>query len=55
MKAIVSDDVVLSRPSEGPLSAHIAGFAKWARDEGYAPSSRWRKVMLAAGFSPWLG
>jgi integrase/recombinase XerD len=37
------------------LSAHIAGFAKWARDEGYASPSRWRKVLLAAGFSRWLG
>lgn len=25
MKCIVSEDVVLSRPLEGPLSAHIAG------------------------------
>jgi integrase/recombinase XerD len=55
MKCIVDDDVVLSRPLEGPLSAHIAGFAKWARDEGYASPSRWRKVFLAAGFSRWLG
>ena len=55
MKCIVDDDVVLSRPLEGPLSAHIAGFAKWARDEGYASPSRWRKVLLATGFSRWLG
>ena len=55
MKCIVNDDVVLSRPLEGPLSAHITGFAKWARDEGYASPSRWRKVSLAAGFSRWLG
>src|SRR5260370_36733470 len=55
MKCIVDDDVVLSRPLEGPLSAHIAGFAKWARDEGYASPSRWREVLLATGFSRWLG
>jgi len=36
MKCIVSEDVVLSRPLDGPLSAHIAGFAKWVRDEGTA-------------------
>jgi hypothetical protein len=36
MKCIVSEDVVLSQRLEGPLSAHIAGFARWARDEGYA-------------------
>src|SRR5215470_14403300 len=55
MKCIVDDRVVLSRPLEGPLSAHIPGFAKWARDEGYASPSRWRKVFLAADFSRWLG
>lgn len=55
MKYIVDDKVVLSRPLEGPLSANVAGFAKWARDEGYASASRWRKVFLAAGFSRWLG
>jgi integrase/recombinase XerD len=55
MKFIVSEDVVLSRPLEGPLSVHIAGFAKWARDEGYALYSRQRRVLLAACFSRWLG
>jgi integrase/recombinase XerD len=55
MKCIVNDDVILSRPLEGPLSAYIAGFAKWARDEGYALYSRHRRVLLAACFSRWLG
>ena len=55
MKYIVNDDVVLSHPLEGPLSAHIAGFAKWARNEGYALPSRYRKVLVAACFSRWLG
>lgn len=55
MKCIIDDDVVLSRPLEGPLSPHIAGFARWARKEGYAFSSRRRKVYLAACFSRWLG
>jgi integrase/recombinase XerD len=55
MKCIVSDDVVLSQPLDGPLSAHIAGFAKWVRDEGYALYSRHRQVRLAACFSRWLG
>jgi len=50
MKCIVSEDVVLSRPLEGSLSAHIVGFAKWARDEGYALYSRQRQVLLAACF-----
>jgi site-specific recombinase XerD len=51
---MVSDDVALSRPLEGPLSAQIAGFARWAREEGYAQRSRQEKVLLAA-FSRWLG
>ena len=55
MKCIVSEDVVLSRPLDGPLSTHIAGFAKWVRDEGYALYSRHRQVRLAACFSRWLG
>jgi hypothetical protein len=55
MKCIVGEDVVLLRPLKGPLSAHIAGFAKWARDEGYALYSRQRQVLLAAYFSRWFG
>lgn len=55
MKCIVDDDVVLSRPLKGPLSAHIAGFAQWARDQGYARATRYRQVLLAACFSRWLG
>jgi len=55
MKCIVDDDVVLSQPLEGPLSADIPGFARWVREEGYAFPSRRRRVMLAACFSRWLG
>jgi integrase/recombinase XerD len=55
MKCIVNDDVVLSRPLEGPLAAHIGAFAQWARDQGYALASRHRQVLLAACFSRWLG
>src|SRR6266480_3670604 len=55
MECMVNDDVVLSRQLEGPLSAHIAGFAKWARDEGYRLPSQHQKVLLAACFSRWLG
>ena len=42
MKCIVSEDVVLLRPLDGPLSVYIAGFANWLRDEGYALYSRHR-------------
>lgn len=55
MKCIVNDDVVLSQPLDGPLSGHIAAFAQWARDQGYAWASRYRQVLLAACFSRWLG
>jgi hypothetical protein len=55
MKCIVYNDVVLSRPLDAPLSAHIAGFANWAREQGYARYSRYRQVLLAACFSRWLG
>ena len=55
MKHIIDDQVVLSRPPEGPLAAQIAAFATYARAEGYARQSRYRRVLLAAGFSQWLG
>ena len=55
MKCIINDDVVLSRPLEGPLTAQIRAFATWARDQGYARCSRYRRVLLAACFSRWLG
>jgi site-specific recombinase XerD len=52
---IVHEQVVLSRPPEGPLAAHIAAFAKWASEQGYALGSRRVQIRLAAGFSRWLG
>ena len=55
MKCIVHGDIVLSRPPEGPLAAQIGAFAKWASEQGYARYSRYRQVLLAAGFSRWLG
>lgn len=55
MRYIVNDQVVLSRPLEGPLSAHIGPFAKWASEQGYAFCSLRRQVLLAACFSRWLG
>jgi integrase/recombinase XerD len=55
VKHIIDDQVVLSQPLEGPLAAQIAAFARSAREEGYARQSRYRRVLLAAGFSRWLG
>lgn len=53
MKCMVNDDVVLSRPLEGPLSAHIAPFAMWAREQGYARRSRHRQVLVPTKKSVW--
>ncbi len=55
MKCIIDDEVVLSRPPEGPLAAQITAFVKWASEQGYARRSRYRQVLLAACFSRWLG
>jgi integrase/recombinase XerD len=55
VKHIIDDQVVLSRALEGPLATQIAAFAREAREEGYALQSRYRRVLLAAGFSRWLG
>ncbi len=55
MKYIINDQVVLSRPLEGPLAAHISSFAKWVGEQGYALCSLHRQVLIAACFSRWLG
>lgn len=55
MKYVVNDQVVLSRPLEGPLADHIAPFAQWVIEQGYALYSLYRRVLLAACFSRWLG
>lgn len=55
MPYIVDGDIALSRPAQGPLAGEIEGFAGWARNQGYARCSRYRRVLLAACFSRWLG
>src|SRR5437899_12367751 len=55
MSYIVNDQLVMSRPLEGPLAAYIDPFAKWASEQGYAFCSLRRHVLLAACFSRWLG
>ena len=55
MKCVINDQVVLMRPLEGPLAAHIASFARWMREQGYALCSLRRQVLIAACFSGWLG
>src|SRR5436853_218109 len=55
MKYIVHDRVVRSRLPEGPLAAHIDSFAEWADKQGYVSCSVYRRVLLGACFSQWLG
>jgi integrase/recombinase XerD len=55
MRFIIDDEVVLSRPLEGPLASQVTAFAKWVREQGYAWHPRYRRVLLAACFSRWLG
>jgi integrase/recombinase XerD len=55
MKYIVSNQIVLSQPLEGPLATHIASFTQWVKDQGYKRYSVYRRVLLAACFSRWLG
>lgn len=54
MKYIIHDQVVLSRPPEGPLAAHITVFARSLSEQGYAAQSLKQQVRLVAGFSRWL-
>ena len=55
MKYVINDEVVLSQPPEGTLAAYLGSFAQWVSEQGYASSSRWQRVHLAACFSGWLG
>jgi len=55
MKCVIDRHVVLSQPPQGPLAVHIEAFAKSLREQGYARYSIHRRVLLAAGFSQWLG
>lgn len=55
MRCIINEEVVLSRPLEGPLSSHIGAFAASVREQGYAPRTQQRQVLLAACLSRWLG
>jgi integrase/recombinase XerD len=54
MKCIVNNQLVLSRPPEGPLAAQIGSFAKSVSEQGYSLLSIHRQVLLAACFSRWL-
>ena len=55
MKHLIQGDISVSQVPTGPLASHLAAFVTWATDHGYARYSRHRQVLLAAGFSRWLG
>jgi integrase/recombinase XerD len=54
MKFVVIDQVVLSRPTEGPLAAYLVSFAESLRAQGYCLYWQKRQVRIAACFSRWL-
>jgi len=54
MKCIINDQLVLLRAPQGPLAGHIASFAQWASEQGYARCSLRQRIGIAAGFSRWL-
>ena len=54
MRYVINNQVVLSRPPEGPLAAHIVAFVQAMSERGYGPSSLKYQVRIAACFSRWL-
>ena len=54
MRCLITDQLVLSRAPEGPLSAYIRPFADLLSARGYGLQSMHRQVHLAACFSRWL-
>lgn len=54
MRCYISNKVVLSRVPDGPLARYIGPFVESQSVQGYARSSIYRHVLVAAGFSHWL-
>jgi integrase/recombinase XerD len=55
MKYFIDDDFALSRPPEGPVASYVIPFAQWLVGRGYSLVSTRNQVLMAAGFSKWLG
>ena len=55
MKYIITKQVVLSRPPEGPIAVYLGSFAEAVNAQGYALDSIHRQVLIASCFSRWLG
>jgi len=54
VKCVIDSNVVLARAPEGLLAVYIGPFAKSLQEQGYAPQSIHRQVLIAACFSGWL-
>jgi integrase/recombinase XerD len=54
VRATVNNQVVLSRPPEGPLTPYITAFAESMNAQGYGIVSLRFKVRVVADFSRWL-
>ncbi len=55
MRYIINERLFMRRPPEGPLAAQVRPFGEWAFEQGYSKGRVHRRVVLAAGFSQWLG
>jgi site-specific recombinase XerD len=55
MKYIINERLFMRRSPEGPLAEHVRPFGEWAFEQGYSKHRVHRRVVLAAGFSQWLG
>jgi len=54
VKCFIDHQVVLFRAPEGPLVDHVGPFAGSLQEQGYAPISIHRQVLLVTCFSRWL-
>src|SRR5437667_12724913 len=55
MRYIINERLFMRRQPEGPLAAHVRSFGQLAFEQGYSKHRVHRRVVLAAGFSQWLG
>lgn len=55
MRYVINERLFMRQPPAGPLAAHVRAFGVWAFEQGYSRYRVHRPVILAAGFSQWLG
>jgi site-specific recombinase XerD len=54
MKYVVTDQIVLRGPPNGPLAAYVSTFANLMLANGYRRQTTWHHVRVVADFSHWL-